>query len=561
MKAVKTVCTLLVSLSFFVSAKELGPDVSIYNGEELKWEDGAYGYHVMFKSLLNESGSCVEDQTEKTYTLDEPLIPPDAYVERAFLIWTGAQPVDKIDELTDSEVTLRYQSTDGNIEETKVVTANGYKVSEPQEFEFDSFIESDDSGRSYFTYRVDVTDFFKSIHDKGRELGVESDGDSLQGDYTVSDLDCATDQIYSETGTAVSGWAIAVIYSSYSLSVRAILFFDGLYGYESGSEIDLDGPVCPSNDFQEPSCIMLSNHGSDLFYDNNNEVLKWTLTNLLISSMDIPSSNFDIPGQPELVACTPANIPLNPEKPDGFWCENWLDHTFAIRIQNWGDSISPAVIVKNSIPEDMEYVAGSTEYANKFTTKIGKKIAVNWTKIPDNNGFPLEDGFKVADKMDFCGTDSDYLSCENTIMVRFRARVKYETQKNAVIENIANIDTYTTNLGIPLKLKLAISECVSNQEDINLDDCGGLYYDWNRYCSKDEQCWEGECCSFEVVQGKGVCVTGPCNMPDDDVLNDIENTDDDDTADDSDIEAVVPDEDSQKTDSETRSDGCATIFM
>lgn len=248
MKAVKTVCTLLVFLSFFVSAKELGPDVSVYRGEELKWEDGAYGYLVMFKSLLDENGGCTKDQTEKTYTLDESLIPSDTYVERAFLIWTGAQPLDKIDGLTDSEVALSYKSSDGNIEETKVVTATGYKVSEPQGFEFDSFIESDDTGRSYFTYRVDITDFFKSIHEKGRELGVESDGDSLLGDYTVSDLDCATDQIYSETGTAVSGWAIVFVYTSYEISPRSIYIYDGFNPFQNNfSEITVHGFEFPED--------------------------------------------------------------------------------------------------------------------------------------------------------------------------------------------------------------------------------------------------------------------------------------------------------------------------
>jgi len=476
-------------------SKELGPDVSVYNGEELKWEDGAYGYFVMFKSLLDESGSCVEDQTEKTYTLDEPLIPPDAYVERAFLIWTGAQPVDKIDELTDSEVTLRYKSTDGNIEETKVVTANGYKVSEPQEFEFDSFIESDDSGRSYFTYRVDVTDFFKSIHDKGRELGVESDGDSLQGDYTVSDLDCATDQIYSENGTTVSGWAITIIYKSYLLAPAKIAVFDSLQ--EVTEPINPEDFGCTDPD---QKCTLLTNNGAfDLFSFENDS---WNIANLLIASEETTSSNFDIPGQPELVACTPANFPVNPENPDSFWCSEGY-HTFAIRIQNWGNTDAENIIVKTEIPEGMEYVLGSTEYSDEFSTLHGNKIAKNWKKIPDKAGiFPLIDGYKIADNMNFCGTDSDYLSCENTIMVRFIARVKYETQKNAVIENIANIATYTTNLGIPLKLKLATSGCVLNHDDINIDECGGTSCCG---CVGDEDCAEGYICDTE----SGICILDP----------------------------------------------------
>ncbi|HNZ54589.1 MAG TPA: hypothetical protein PKN76_10670, partial [bacterium] len=41
-----------LAVPFYAAAKAIGPEVSEYRGQELKWEDGAYGYHVMFKSLL-----------------------------------------------------------------------------------------------------------------------------------------------------------------------------------------------------------------------------------------------------------------------------------------------------------------------------------------------------------------------------------------------------------------------------------------------------------------------------------------------------------------------------
>ena len=43
---------LALLLPFAAGAKAIGPSVSKYRDTELKWEDGAYGYHVMFKSLL-----------------------------------------------------------------------------------------------------------------------------------------------------------------------------------------------------------------------------------------------------------------------------------------------------------------------------------------------------------------------------------------------------------------------------------------------------------------------------------------------------------------------------
>ncbi|HNW16861.1 MAG TPA: hypothetical protein PKM15_09175, partial [bacterium] len=189
MKAVKTVCTLLVFLSFFVSAKDFGPDVSVYNGEELKWEDGAYGYHVMFKSLLEnlqadsgnpQADTCMDEGAGSTYALDPSLIPADALIERAFLVWSGAVPIADKDDLTDNEVSLSFVSEDGRISENQVIKGKkAYKVSEAEGFEFDAFTATDDPTHSYFTYRVDITDFFKSIHDKGRELGLEYDGYSL----------------------------------------------------------------------------------------------------------------------------------------------------------------------------------------------------------------------------------------------------------------------------------------------------------------------------------------------------------------------------------------------
>ena len=75
----------------------------------------------------------------------------------------------------------------------------------------------------------------------------------------------------------------------------------------------------------------------------------------------------------------------------------------------------------------MEYVPGSTEYATEFKVDNNKQIAKKWIPIPDNGGFPLESGFKVADTMDFCDAGSDYLSCSDLIMVRFKAKVKSGT--------------------------------------------------------------------------------------------------------------------------------------
>ncbi|MBP7434263.1 hypothetical protein KA996_12040, partial [bacterium] len=63
----KTITYLFIVLGFFstVSSKELGPDVSVYKGQMLKWEDykKGYNYHVMFKSMLADEKTC-KDETE-----------------------------------------------------------------------------------------------------------------------------------------------------------------------------------------------------------------------------------------------------------------------------------------------------------------------------------------------------------------------------------------------------------------------------------------------------------------------------------------------------------------
>lgn len=610
----------------FIGAKAIGPDVSVYRNEELKWEDGAYGYHVMFKTLLEnlkadsgnpQADACMSEAAGSTYPLDASHIPSDATVSRAFLVWSGAVPIAEANEITDNEVTLSFVSQDGAITENQVIKGKkAYKVSEAQGFEFDAFKDLDDPQFSYFTYRVDVSDFFKSIHDKGRALGLEYDGYSLYGNYTMKDLKCASDPAYVDKTVMVAGWSIVMVYTSKEISPKKIYLYDGFKSYwHEESEINVTGfefptdpeiritlnthegdpklaslenpnggPIIPEGlqvQGDQVGWLLIKNECnpedfvSDNFttlyyteiYNSISSVFGWAdvtptcvggtppvwdyekieysmdadtfvmdsaadgsyaahfnkggtriglriganqdqvITNYMVVSVDTKAPRFDIPGQPEKVACTPANIAVDPLNPESKWCENKLDHVFAIRVQNWGDDITPAVIVKDTVPTGMEYVAGSTEYATEFANENGKKIAKKWIKVSDNGGFPLEAGVKVADKVDFCPADSDYLSCEDMIMVRFRAKVKDGTKKHEVLENVASINTagfptYKTNLGLPVKLKLATDGCVSIQDDVKLDDCGG---DALPGCDKDEECSEGYICDPEDK----ICIPDP----------------------------------------------------
>lgn len=234
------------------------------------------------------------------------------------------------------------------------------------------------------------------------------------------------------------------------------------------------------------------------------------ITNFMVVSVDTKSPTFDIPDQPELVACTPANFQADYENYyDARWCDNGLPHTFAIRIQNWGDDMTPPVIVKNTIPENMEYVQGSTEYATEFITVNDKRRARKWMEIPDNNGgFPLVDGFKIADTTTYCPADTDHLSCENLIMVRYQATVKQGIMHMERIENIAEIYSsgftpYKTNHGIPFSMVDESGDCVKSPEMIDLSECGGFALP--EICKTDLDCESGEYCDHKT----GKCMPYP----------------------------------------------------
>ena len=174
-KSVVLLVILLFSLTLFAS---FGPEVSKYKGKELKWIDEPVNYAVMFKSNLDEDCSCLHNSKENTYTLNVSHVPSDAYVERAFLIWTGTVHKNKIALPPDNEVQLSFNSTDGQVELSQIITGSDNRLTDPNGFEFSS-VRKNGFNTSYYVYRVDVTDFFQNIHEKGRDLDLEYDGYSL----------------------------------------------------------------------------------------------------------------------------------------------------------------------------------------------------------------------------------------------------------------------------------------------------------------------------------------------------------------------------------------------
>lgn len=632
----KIVFILLIALLplFSAAAKEIGPTVSEYRNEKLKWEDGAFGYHVMFKSLISNTvadadpnrpeGDTCKDSA--TYSLSVSHIPSDALIERAFLVWTAAQPVAKRDQTTDDKVTFSFSSNDGRIMETREIAGKkAYKISEAGNvsFEFDAFQDKDEPNKNWYTYRVDVTDFFKTIQTKGRENAAEgsavNDGYSLLGDYTLTGLECTNESVYTSLGEMVADWSVILIYSSVEISPKKIYIYDGfepywhtiteinvtgfefpvdpeirvtlashegdqgialvtppdgLPLYEEGIQVQGENPDTPNEwillwnkcnpktwlddqyihlDYteifnsissvygyneSEPECIggeppvldyesieygidvdtfvmdtLADNQFARHFKKGDGKISfkiganqDQVITNYMIVSVDTKSPQFDIPGQPEKVACTPANK-FDPYSLDGSWCQNNLEHTFALRIQNWGTDAAENITISDKIPAGMEYVPGSTEYATSFKVENGKKIATRWIPIPDDGGFPLEKGFNLSAQLQPCAENSDYIACSDLAMVRFRAKVKSDTPKNQIIENTATyrakgLNDYRTNLGIPVKLRMLSAGCVTSQDAVDLSECGGV---GAAACTKNEECGEGYICDKE----SGSCIEDP----------------------------------------------------
>ena len=240
----------------------IGPDVAELDGKKLQWEAGSFDYFVMFKSLIgNENralctdssagdGCDYEDNPEadkclenSTFELTNRHVPEDAYIEAAYLVWTVSSDPNNVN-YTDSDAILNYVSQDGQINETVTVRAPrigalGTDANHgQQDFTFEG-VGIENAGQvviGYYTYRVDVTDFFTMLHNKGRDLGYASDGLSLYGKYTVSDVACVDHSYYLSSpgysGIAVAGWSLITVYRSTRVKPKMVYIYNGFSRYQ-----------------------------------------------------------------------------------------------------------------------------------------------------------------------------------------------------------------------------------------------------------------------------------------------------------------------------------------
>ena len=241
---------------------------NMIGGEPVKsWEDGGQDFFVMFNSNIDDKIKLVTDKDENpqgdtcaessSFTLNKFHIPEDAIIEEAYLVWMGAVDPAKLDEPTDNEVHLAFtQAADPEVKYEMDVIAGetGKKVTDEPSFDFEGIKFENDVRKGcssekegdpskmdigYFTYRVNVSEFFKKIAEKNSEAGNGEDGE-YYGTYTFSGLDCTDDDAYKCNTTMVSGWSLFFIYRSRNIKPKKIYFYNGLsfvYGKVSTAKV------------------------------------------------------------------------------------------------------------------------------------------------------------------------------------------------------------------------------------------------------------------------------------------------------------------------------------
>ena len=214
------------------------------DGTTLKWEEGAWDFFIMHKSLIEQvtgeasttagnpqADTCIDQNIGSTYRLTSKHIPPDANIDRAFLIWLAPQDPDNLAGMTDNSVTLTFtNATDPSISLTQEVTASlqgNLATNQFGNFEYEALNDGD---TGIFTYRVEVSDFMKQIIAMGEAAGMNS-GEALYGDYNVKGMECSNHANYLSTSGLVGGWSLPFVYTSSHINPKKIYFYHGLAAY------------------------------------------------------------------------------------------------------------------------------------------------------------------------------------------------------------------------------------------------------------------------------------------------------------------------------------------
>ncbi len=238
----------LFAASVFAEGRPIGPGVSVLDGKELKWENGSHDYFVMFKSSITYEGTSLDKKnpqantclSSSTFEMKPEYIPEDAYVEAAYLVWMNTtEPDGGLHVPVPNSVGLEFKNNDSTIVQSANIVASrdGTSGDGPHDFTFEGVNCGVATG--YYTYRVDVTDFFKEIHKKGDSAELQKDAEALIGNYTVSGIPCSAYVEY-KTVAMSGGWSIILIYKSEKVTPKRIYLYNGFSDYlDSETEIPI----------------------------------------------------------------------------------------------------------------------------------------------------------------------------------------------------------------------------------------------------------------------------------------------------------------------------------
>ena len=259
----------MVLAPFFMSAAIGDNGISVDSkGNQLKWEEGAWDFFIMHKSLIEkvsgeattvdtnpQADTCIDPNIGSTYALTSKHIPSDADIDRAFLVWLSTQDPDNLEGPTDNSVTLTFtNSIKPGITLTREITASkqgNLATTQMGDFEYEALNmpDSNNGNTGVYTYRVDVTDFMKEIILAGAAQGMDP-GEALYGYYNVKGMDCSNHQNYLATSGLVGGWFMPIVYTSSKISAKKIYFYNGLVAYRFQEKpITVSGFELPENAF------------------------------------------------------------------------------------------------------------------------------------------------------------------------------------------------------------------------------------------------------------------------------------------------------------------------
>jgi hypothetical protein len=254
---------------------------AMFGGEPYEvFDQGGISYLVFGNSLIDDQETLFSETAnrqgdtcllESSSAVDGGMLPPDALVTKAYLIWMGAVDPEKMLLPTDNTVHLKFAREDGYTYEEDIIAGDTPKtINDTSDlFGFESLkytanittgCTETDPGQpgtaelAYFTYRTDITPFFNKLReDNYAATPPVMDGVALQGTYTVSGLDC-TDHDYFKCRTLmVSNWSLLLIYRSDEIGGKKLFLYPGLARLQGESYTtifeSLDLPEAPQMRF------------------------------------------------------------------------------------------------------------------------------------------------------------------------------------------------------------------------------------------------------------------------------------------------------------------------